>query len=123
MLEDKPIVVAKETTLFFPMLKDEPTTAAALSEPSLAATPKNTPNVHVSSPIKLLIRATILESEPEIATERVLFQILVRKLIFQDALNDPKWKEAILKKMRALKKNQTWEVVNLPKGKMIVGYK
>ena len=73
MLEDKPIVVAKETTLFFPMLKDEPTTAAALSEPSLAATPKNTPNVHVSSPIKLLIRATILESEPEIATERGSF--------------------------------------------------
>ncbi|KAL6329783.1 hypothetical protein AAG906_037489 [Vitis piasezkii] len=52
MPEDKPIVVAKETTLFFPMLKDEPTIAAALSEPSLAATPKNTPNVHVANSYK-----------------------------------------------------------------------
>ena len=41
----------------------------------------------------------------------------------QDALNNPKWKEVILEKIRALEKNQTWEVLNLPKEKTIVGYK
>ena len=40
-----------------------------------------------------------------------------------EALNVPKWKEAMLEEMRALKKNATWEKVDLPYGKTIVGYK
>jgi len=34
----------------------------------------------------------------------------------QEALRVPKWKEAVLE-MRALEKNQTWKVVDLPRGK------
>jgi hypothetical protein len=30
---------------------------------------------------------------------------------------DPKWKEAMLEEMRALEKNKTWELVDLPQGK------
>ncbi|WVZ64610.1 hypothetical protein U9M48_014105 [Paspalum notatum var. saurae] len=33
------------------------------------------------------------------------------------AKEDPKWKEAMLEEMRALEKNKTWEVVDLPLGK------
>lgn len=40
-----------------------------------------------------------------------------------DALKVPEWKEAILEEMRALEKNQTWEVGALPKGKSTVGCK
>lgn len=29
----------------------------------------------------------------------------------------PKWKEAVLQEMHALKKNETWEVMELPQGK------
>jgi len=43
--------------------------------------------------------------------------------IIQEALNAPKWKEAILKKMRALEKNHTWSVMPLLTGKNIVGCK
>ena len=31
----------------------------------------------------------------------------------QEALNVPEWREAVLKEMKALEKNDTWEKVNL----------
>jgi hypothetical protein len=37
------------------------------------------------------------------------------------ALEDPKWREAMLDEMRALEKNETWELVDLPQGKQSVG--
>jgi hypothetical protein len=39
------------------------------------------------------------------------------------ALDDPKRKEAMLDEMRALEKNKTWELVDLPPGKQPVGCK
>jgi len=41
----------------------------------------------------------------------------------QDALNVPKWKKAILEKMNALDRNETWEIVEQPRGKKTVGCK
>ncbi|CAM8951545.1 unnamed protein product [Rhodiola kirilowii] len=41
----------------------------------------------------------------------------------EEALNAPEWKEAILEEIKALEKNATWEKVDLPKGKSIVGSK
>ncbi|RVW36141.1 Retrovirus-related Pol polyprotein from transposon RE1 [Vitis vinifera] len=35
----------------------------------------------------------------------------------QEALEIPKWKEAVMEEIRALEKNGTWEVMNLPRGK------
>lgn len=40
-----------------------------------------------------------------------------------EAILQPKWKYAIEDKMKALEKNKTWELGNLPKGKKIVGCK
>jgi hypothetical protein len=39
------------------------------------------------------------------------------------AKEDPRWKEAMLEEMRALEKNKTWELVDLPPGKLPVGCK
>jgi hypothetical protein len=36
---------------------------------------------------------------------------------------DPKWHEAMREKLNALKKNKTWELVDLPTGKRVVGCK
>lgn len=41
----------------------------------------------------------------------------------QDALQVPEWKEAVLEEMRALEKNNTWKMVDLPKDKKTVGCK
>lgn len=39
------------------------------------------------------------------------------------AFEDRNWIQAMTEEMNALKKNDTWEVVTLPKGKQPVGYK
>ncbi|XP_028067006.1 uncharacterized protein LOC114269855 [Camellia sinensis] len=39
----------------------------------------------------------------------------------QEALDDLNWKLAVMEEMNALKRNGTWEIVDLPKGKKIVG--
>ena len=41
----------------------------------------------------------------------------------QEALNVLEWKEAIFEEVKALEKNATWETVDLPHGKTIVGCK
>ncbi|RVW68568.1 Retrovirus-related Pol polyprotein from transposon RE1 [Vitis vinifera] len=41
----------------------------------------------------------------------------------KEALEIPKWKEAVMEKIRALEKNGTWEVMTLPRGKKPVGCK
>ena len=41
----------------------------------------------------------------------------------QEAMRNPQWKEAMDEEMRALIQNQTWEVVDLPKGKKPIGCK
>ncbi|KAH9668313.1 hypothetical protein KPL70_021366 [Citrus sinensis] len=40
-----------------------------------------------------------------------------------EAFKDPKWEKAVQEEMRALHDNGTWEVVDLPKGKKVVGSK
>ncbi|BFG28235.1 hypothetical protein CerSpe_145090 [Prunus speciosa] len=42
---------------------------------------------------------------------------------FQEALDDPKWKSAMVEEMKALQKNSTWGMVELPRDKKIVGCK
>lgn len=39
----------------------------------------------------------------------------------QEALMDPRWREAMNEEMNSLKKNNTWELVDYPPGKKIVG--
>jgi hypothetical protein len=39
----------------------------------------------------------------------------------QEALADPRWREAMNEEMKALQKNSTWDIVDLPKGKKPVG--
>ena len=42
---------------------------------------------------------------------------------FEEAVSDPKWKQAIEEELRALHKNGTWKITNLPKGKSVVSSK
>lgn len=45
---------------------------------------------------------------------------------FQDAINSPerdRWMEAMVEEMESLKKNETWELTELPKGEKLVGCK
>ncbi|OIT26626.1 hypothetical protein A4A49_65929, partial [Nicotiana attenuata] len=42
---------------------------------------------------------------------------------FKEASQDQKWIEAMQQEVNALEQNQTWELVDLPKGKQAVGSK
>ena len=46
-----------------------------------------------------------------------------RFLNIQEALEIPDWKEAVMEEIKALEKNGTWEVMNLPRGKKPMGCK
>ena len=39
----------------------------------------------------------------------------------QEAIKDPRWKNAMNEEMKSLQRNATWEVVDLPTGKKHVG--
>ena len=41
----------------------------------------------------------------------------------QDALKVLEWKKVVFEEMKALEKNDKWELVSLPRGKTIVGCK
>ena len=41
----------------------------------------------------------------------------------QEALKDKKWKEIVQEEIRALYKNGTWELVEHPSGKKVIGCK
>lgn len=43
--------------------------------------------------------------------------------VFSEAILDWKWVEAMNQKLFALKDNDTWQVVDFPKGKRAIGYK
>ena len=51
-----------------------------------------------------------------------LFTVSIPKSV-QEALTDPRWKAAMNEEMKSLQKNETWEFVNLPPGKRLVGYR
>ncbi|BBH08824.1 LA RNA-binding protein [Prunus dulcis] len=38
----------------------------------------------------------------------------------KDALDNPRWKEAMDEELRALRKNSTWELVELPRGRKLL---
>ena len=40
-----------------------------------------------------------------------------------EALKNPKWREAVMEEMKALQKNITWKIIDLPGGKRSVASK
>ncbi|KAL0442098.1 UNVERIFIED_CONTAM: Retrovirus-related Pol polyprotein from transposon RE1 [Sesamum radiatum] len=42
---------------------------------------------------------------------------------FEDAVQNPKWQEAMNKELKALSDNNTWSLIQLPKGKKAIGSK
>eukprot|EP00253_Pinus_taeda_P036699 PITA_36699 len=42
---------------------------------------------------------------------------------FEDAIKDKKWIEAMDEEMNAIERNKTWDLVELPKGKEVIGVK
>ncbi|KAF3787415.1 Copia protein [Nymphaea thermarum] len=51
-----------------------------------------------------------------------LFMAVIPRSV-EDAREDPKWLQAMTEEMDALEKNNTWEVVDIPKGTHLVGSK
>jgi len=48
---------------------------------------------------------------------------VVEPRYFHEAIQDPNWREAMIKETDALEKNNTWSVEALPLGKKSINYK
>lgn len=42
---------------------------------------------------------------------------------FKEACSHPEWQQAMSEELQALEKNDTWDSVDLPMGKSLLGYK
>ena len=45
----------------------------------------------------------------------------VKPTSFEEAIQNPKWQQAMDKELQALIDNQTWSIILLPKGKKAIG--
>ena len=53
-----------------------------------------------------------------------IFAFLVSDpIFFEDAETEDKWCKAMEEELLAIQKNQTWDLVNLPEGKKVIGLK
>ncbi|GJW21496.1 putative RNA-directed DNA polymerase [Tanacetum coccineum] len=65
------------------------------------------------------------EEELELDDDEVMFTDLIHQdpIHYEDAAKDEKWKKAMDLEIFAIEKNQTWELVDLPKGAKCIGVK
>ena len=66
--------------------------------------------------------------EQEVANEGIssLFSLYCHvddPIHFEDAIKDRKWIEAMDEEINAIERNKTWDLVELPKGKDVIGVK
>jgi Reverse transcriptase (RNA-dependent DNA polymerase)/Integrase core domain len=90
-------------------------------KPPARYVPEDGTNRNVNYPILNYI-CTELLSAPLQAFVNQLSSITIPEKV-EDAMKDEKWIQAMETEMRALEKNSTWELVELPRGKHIVGCK
>ncbi|BBH04526.1 HXXXD-type acyl-transferase family protein [Prunus dulcis] len=83
---------------------------------------RDKPRVQYEANLKAKRKYPIKLSESRVHYVKQLADISVPNSI-TEALEDPKWKKAMNKEMRALQKNVTWELMPLPHGKKTVGCK
>ncbi|RVX05233.1 Retrovirus-related Pol polyprotein from transposon TNT 1-94 [Vitis vinifera] len=79
------------------------------------------PRSYTLHPISKFVSYNTLSAKCRVFTTN-LDRIQIPKNI-QEALEIPEWKEVVMEEIRALEKNGTWEVMNLPRGKKPVGCK
>lgn len=49
--------------------------------------------------------------------------LAVDPLCYEEAAEQPEWKNAMIEEIQSIEKNQTWELVDLPEGKNVIGLK
>ncbi|KAL6323336.1 hypothetical protein AAG906_029343 [Vitis piasezkii] len=63
----------------------------------------------------------VTRGKPKVSYEPVLNSKSKYPINNYEALKDSRWREAMNEEMKALQKNSTWEVVDLPEGKIPIG--
>uniref|UniRef100_A0A2N9HZW3 Integrase catalytic domain-containing protein n=1 Tax=Fagus sylvatica TaxID=28930 RepID=A0A2N9HZW3_FAGSY len=82
--------------------------------------PDSMPESHENSesePHLKVLPNRVTRGKPKVSYEPVLNSKSKYPINNYEALKDPRWKEAMSEEMKALQKNSTWEVVDLPEGK------
>ena len=123
--KDLPTTLAQDQSLS--PSNDLPTTPGN-SNPSLSNSTPTTADLdrkgvrtYTEHPITKYVSYHKLSKSHKAFTSKISHLFIPRTI--QEALDNPDWKLDILEKMNALKKNRTWEIVNLPREKKTVGCK
>jgi len=128
--KDLPTTLAQDQPL---SPSDGPSTTPGNSNPVVLNSSPSTSDLDVSIALRKGIRTCTkhpiakyvsyhrLSKSHNVFTSKISQLFIPRNI--QEALDNPDWKLAVLEEMNALKKNGTWEIVNLPREKKTVGCK
>ena len=82
---------------------------------------QKSPKTSTNHPISKYVSYQNLSQNHRAFTSKITNLFVPRNI--EEALDDPNWKLAVLDELNALRKNETWEIVNLPHDKKQVGCK
>ena len=82
---------------------------------------QKSPKTSTNHPISKYVSYQNLSQNHRAFTSKITNLFVPRNI--EEALDDPNWKLAVLDELNALRKNGTWEIVNLPHDKKQVGCK
>ncbi|GKV24501.1 hypothetical protein SLEP1_g34108 [Rubroshorea leprosula] len=79
------------------------------------------------SPTRSLQNITLVEAwsgfKPSVKHLKKMKLGDLEPIFFEEAVQDPKWVNAMLEEMKAIEKNNTWELANLPQGQKAIDVK
>lgn len=128
-------VQEKETYDFFPYFGEEeegmsPSPSQNISPPpsplqqQSPITPSSSSGESSSeSPIRKFKSISELYNETEVINDLLCFFVDHEPLTFHEAVKDGKWRQAMQEEIKAIEKNNTWELSVLPKGHEVIGVK
>ncbi|RDX60162.1 putative mitochondrial protein, partial [Mucuna pruriens] len=84
------------------------------------------PTQDVQVQVQEVTKPTLVQEQVQLSKPKsfiVVIDAIKTSTSVQEALKDENWVKAMKEEMMALEKNSTWEIVDRPKNKRVIGYR